>query len=114
MVRLNPGYLELSQDEIDWLVAIAKMNGESNKAVIVNAWRGHLCRHKAHYVKKVRYLAAQHGLTLEECFRRLVEGEDLGKVVRVAPISVMEEVEANTFFGATEEPEQFKDKQKET
>jgi hypothetical protein len=104
MAKVNTGSLEMSQDEEDWLRAISEMNGETVKSILVQAWRGHLCRHKAHYIKKLRYLAERHGLTIEECFRRLVKGESLGAVVNEAPISAMEELDSNTFFGSTEEP----------
>lgn len=104
MGRLNTGALDMSQDEEDWLRAISAMNNETVKSILVQAWRGHLCRHKAHYIKKLRYLAERHGLTIEECFKRLVKGEDLGPVVCEAPISAMEELGSNTFFGSHEEP----------
>ncbi len=101
--RLTLGYLELSQDEYDWLQAITRMNEDSLKSSIVQAWRGHLCRHKPHYMKKLRYLSERHGLTVEECFKRLVVGEDLGPVVREAPLNAMEEIESNTFFNPSKE-----------
>jgi hypothetical protein len=34
MPRLTPGYLEMSQDEYDWLQAIAKMNEDSVKSTL--------------------------------------------------------------------------------
>ena len=103
MPRLTLGYLELSQDEYDWLQAITRMNEDSLKSSIIQAWRGHLCRHKAHYMKKLRYLSERHGLPLEECFRRLVVGEDLGAVVKEAPLNAMEEIESNTLFNSSKE-----------
>ena len=103
MPRLTPGYLEMSQDEYDWLQAIAKMNEDSVKSTLVQAWRGHLCRHKAHYIKKLRYLAERHGLTIEECFKRLVKNESMGEVINEAPINAMEELDSNTFFVSEEE-----------
>lgn len=104
MGKVNTGALEMSQDEEDWLRAISRMNSETVKSILVNAWKGHLNRHKAHYLRKVRYLAEMHGLTVEECFRRLVVGEDLGEIVNRAPINALEELEQNTFFGSNEEP----------
>ena len=103
MPRLTLGYLELSQDEYDWLQAITRMNEDSLKSSIIQAWRGHLCRHKAHYMKKLRYLSERHGLPIEECFRRLVVGESLGGVVKEAPLNAMEEIEGNTFLKRSKE-----------
>lgn len=104
MVKLNTGSLDLAQDEYDWIKVISSMNEETVKSILVNAWRGHLNRHKAHYIKKLRYLAERHGLTVEETFRRLLKGESLGDVVNDAPINAIEEMESNTFFGSTEKP----------
>jgi hypothetical protein len=105
MGKVNTGALDMSQDEEDWLRAISVMNNETVKSILVQSWRGHLCRHKAHYIKKLRYLAERHGLTIEECFRRLVKGEDLGAVVNEAPIRAMEELDSNSFSGNDEKPE---------
>lgn len=104
MVDIAPGKISLSQDEVDWLKAISSMNGENQKAIIANAWRGHLCRHKAHYLRKLRYLAQRHGLTIEDCFRRLVEGKDLGEIREEFPLDALEELSSNTFFGSNENP----------
>lgn len=103
MGRLNVGGLDMSQDEEDWLRAISGMNGETMKSILVQAWRGHLYKHKAHYIRKLRYLADRHGLTPEECFVKLVKGESLGEIVKESSISILEELDSNTFFEGTEE-----------
>jgi hypothetical protein len=104
MGKVNTGALEMSQDEEDWLRAISVMNNETVKSILVQSWRGHLERQKAHYLKKLRYLAERHGLTIDECFRRLVKGEALGAIVNEAPIGAMEELDSPTFFDSPAEP----------
>jgi hypothetical protein len=81
------------------------MNGDTSKATLTAAWRGHLNKHKAHYVRKLRYLAQRHGITIEECFKRLVEGIDLGEIKNDFPIDALEELTSNTFFGSSEKPD---------
>lgn len=105
MGKVNTGSLDMSQDEEDWLRAISAMNNETVKSILVNSWKGHLNRHKAHYIKKLRYLSEMHGLPIDECFKRLVTGESLGEIVNRAPINALEELEQNTFFGSTEKPQ---------
>lgn len=96
--RLTPGYLDMSQDEYDWIQAISNLNAETVKMILLGAFRGHLAKNKRHYIRKISYLANQRGLTFQECFRRLVKGEDLGEIVNECPIDVEEELASNTFF----------------
>jgi hypothetical protein len=93
MGKVNTGALEMSQDEEDWLRAISAMSSETVKSILVNAWKGHLNHHKARYIKKLRYLAEMHGLTIEECFKRLVTNEPLGEIVNRAMTQTNDRIE---------------------
>jgi hypothetical protein len=97
MPRLNVSSLDLTEDEIDFLKAICNLSGESIRAQLRQIVKGHLVRFKPQYLKQVNYLARKYGLTFEETFARLVEGEPpFGEVVRPAPIV---EAEETTNFG---------------
>ena len=96
--RLTPGYIDMSQDEYDWIQAISNMNAETVKMVLLGAFRGHLAKNKKHYIRKISYLARTRNISFQECFRRLARGEELGEIVNEAPIDLEAETSANTFF----------------
>lgn len=111
MPRLNTGSVDLSEDEIDWLKVICNLSGTSLRAQFSQIISGHIVRFKPHYSRKVAYVARKYGLTWEEAFQQLTQGQPpFGEVVQEAP--AIEEEEKSHFGCEVRQPKQ--DEEKET
>lgn len=93
MLEVNLGKIILSPDEYHWLKVQAALTRKPLRTVIADAWRSQLDSNRHRYIAQVNYLARRHGLTFEECFRRLVNGLSLGDVVNEIPVRLDEEKE---------------------
>ena len=95
MSEINLGSVSLGEYNADWYKVICKLAGRSVRANTASVIGFYLQRQTEKYEKHLRYTARKHGLSRDECFRRLLNDEPLGE-----PITDFSE--APPFFDDTE------------
>ena len=81
MPKLNFGSIDLGDHDRDWFIAMSKLGGRSIRANLSSVVGYYVRRRKSEYQEILAYTAKKYGLTPDECFQRLLKGEDLGKPV---------------------------------
>lgn len=91
MAQLTPGSIPMGDHDADWLKVMAAATDSSMRVKIASVLGYYVRRRKAEYIEIVSYIAAKHGLSFDECFHRLKNGEDLGQPLDYFPLdSTME------------------------
>ncbi|NER45840.1 MAG: hypothetical protein F6J92_03965 [Symploca sp. SIO1A3] len=81
MARLNLGSIDLGDHDRDWFVVMSKLGGRSTRANLSSVVGYYVRRRKEEYKDILTYTARKYGLTEEECFQRLLKGDDLGEAL---------------------------------
>ena len=82
MPEINIGSVSLSDHDRDWYLFGCKVNERSIRANTASVLAYYVRRRKTEYEEILQYTARKYGLTEEECFRRVIEGESLGDPVQ--------------------------------
>lgn len=77
MARVNIGTIDLNDYDRDWLAVIAALDGMSARATVANAVASHIKQARQEYMEVLEYTARKHGLTVDECFQKLLSGDKL-------------------------------------
>ncbi len=78
MSKLSLGQIDLGDYDRDWFVVMSKLDGKSTRANVSSVLGRYVKQNRADYQLMLDYTARKHGLTTDECFRRLLNDEDLG------------------------------------
>jgi hypothetical protein len=81
MPKLNVGSFDLGDHDRDWFIVMSRLGDRSIRANLSSVVGYYVRRRKSEYEAILDYTARKYGLTPEECFKKLLNGEDLGKPV---------------------------------
>ena len=81
MADLNVGSVPLGDHDRDWFVVMSKLGSRSIRANLSSVMGFYVRRRKKEYEEILRYTASKYGLTPSECFKRILNDEDLGDPV---------------------------------
>ncbi|NMG09763.1 hypothetical protein [Brasilonema sp. UFV-L1] len=78
MPRLSISSFELGDHDRDWFIVMSRLGGRSIRANLSSVVGYYVRRRKQEYQEILEYTARKYGLTVDECFQRLLKDEDLG------------------------------------
>lgn len=78
MPDLNIGSISLGEHDRDWFMVMSKLSGRSLRANASNIIECYVRQRKDNYQELLAYTARKYGLTTDECFEKLLRGEELG------------------------------------
>ncbi|NEP01372.1 MAG: hypothetical protein F6K58_22495 [Symploca sp. SIO2E9] len=73
--------IDLGDHDRDWFVVMSKLGNRSIRSNLSSVVGFYVRRRKQEYLEILAYTARKYGLTEDECFHRLLKGEDLGEPV---------------------------------
>ncbi|MGB5968172.1 MAG: hypothetical protein WBG70_07550 [Spirulinaceae cyanobacterium] len=82
MADLSLGGVPMGDHDRDWFVVMSKLGGRSLRANASSVLGYYVRRRKEEYQEMLAYTSRKYGLTEDECFRRLLRGEDLGEPLK--------------------------------
>jgi len=98
--ELNVGSIPVGEHDADWFRVMAAATGSSLRVKTASIVGYFVRRRKQEYEKIIGYLARKYGLEWDECFLRLLRGEDLGTPLKT--FTVDPAMEAAIASGAIE------------
>jgi hypothetical protein len=81
MPDLNIGSIPMGDHDRDWFTVMSRLGGRSLRANASSVLGYYVRRRKEEYQEILAYTAKKYGLTPDECFQKLLKGDDLGKPV---------------------------------
>jgi hypothetical protein len=81
MPKLNFGSIDLGDHDRDWFIVMSRLGGRSIRANLSSVVGFYVRRRKEEYAEILEYTSKKYGMTRDECFQRLLKGEDLGSPV---------------------------------
>lgn len=81
MPDLNIGSIPMGDHDRDWFTVMSRLGGRSLRANASSVLGYYVRRRKGEYQEMLEYTAKKYGLTPDECFAKLLKGDDLGKPV---------------------------------
>ena len=82
MPSFSVGTVPLGDHDQDWFVVMTKLANKSLRANVANVLSFYVRRRKEEYREILEYTAKKYGITPEECFERLKNGEDLDSLAK--------------------------------
>lgn len=81
MAKFTVGSFELSEADIDKFIVWCRLSGKSVRAKIATIVMYYMAKKEKDYQAKLKYTAEKYGLSVEDCYQRLLKDEPLGKAV---------------------------------
>ena len=82
MPNFSVGTIPLGDHNLDWFVVMTKLANKSLRANVANVIASYVHERKEEYKVILEYTAEKYGITPEECFERLKNGEDLDSLAK--------------------------------
>lgn len=83
---LNLGNIPLGEHDADWMRVMAAASNSSLRVKVASICGYFVRRRKGEYIEIVNYIAAKYGLSFDEAFHKLKNGEDLGTPLDYFPL----------------------------
>ncbi|MCC5611084.1 hypothetical protein LC612_31115 [Nostoc sp. CHAB 5834] len=77
MAKINVGSLDLSDFDKDWFIVSSNLMERSVRANLASVVTFYIRRNIEAHKELLAYAARKHGITEDECFKRLLAGEKL-------------------------------------
>lgn len=81
MAKLSLGRIDMGDHDHDWFVVMSRLGGRSIRANVTSVLGYYVRRRKEEYKEILKYTAQKYGLTEDECFKRVLNEEDLGEPI---------------------------------
>ena len=80
--EIKLGSINVGDHNADWFRVMAKLSGRSVRANTASVIAFYVQRQQAKYERMLKHTSRKYGLTPDECFRRLLNDEDLGEPMK--------------------------------